>query len=195
MVCTKLIKLSAKVTRPMTLEEVFTQYERLLHKFSAKWDSLYEHDELFQTASIGLIKAYNSYDINKGYSFSTYLGRVANNEILMFNRRSRKYISMESTEKVVCIDKDNNELVLMDLLADETNYEELALDNIDKENLPLKIRTLLNSLGKREKDIITCIFFQGLKQQEVSRKLGLAQSYVSRIMQRGLKKMKDNYEQ
>jgi RNA polymerase sporulation-specific sigma factor len=179
----------------MTLEEVFNQYERLLHKLSCKWDRLYEHDELFQTASIGLIKAYNSYDINKGYSFSTYLGRVVNNEILMFNRRSRKYINMESTEKVVCIDKDNNELVLMDLLADETNYEGLVLDSVDKEKLPLKIRTLLNSLDKREKDIITCIFFQGLKQQEVSKKLGLAQSYVSRIMQRGLKKMKDNYEQ
>ncbi|AJA50088.1 RNA polymerase sigma-28 factor [Clostridium pasteurianum DSM 525 = ATCC 6013] len=195
MPCTKMIKLTTKISKPMTLEEVFKQYERFLHRLVQKWDNTYEHEELFQVASVGLIKTYKSYDINKGFIFMTYLGRVVNNEILMFNRRQRKYNSNKSMETVIHVDFDGNDLTLSEVITDEINYEEMILDKIDRENLPGKIRILLNSLNEREKDVITCMFFKGLNQGQISKRLGISQSYISRLIQRSLKKMKNNYEQ
>lgn len=195
MLCTKLIKLNTKTSKPMTLEEAFKQYEKFLHKLAHKWSGTCEYDELFQLASIGLIKAYNTYDVAKGFNFMTYLGRVVTNEILQFNRKSRKHAAVQSTETVIHLDKNNNEFTVSEIIADETNYEELVLDKIDKENLPVKIRSLINSLSPREKEVIIYRYIHGLEQKAIGEKLGISQSYISRVIKDGLEKMRKNYKQ
>lgn len=194
MLCTKLIKLNkSDGIKCMTLEEVFKQYERLLHEFANKWHGTYEHEDLFQIASLGLIKAYNAYDINKGFSFATYLGIVANNEILMFNRRSRKYNNNQSMNAIIHVDTDGNDLTVGDTVADEIDYEELVLEKIYLEELPEAINELLSTLTDRERKIITYRFIDGLEQWRIAEKLDISQSFISRVIQKSLKKLKDNY--
>lgn len=86
------------IIKSLTLEETFYQFKNFLHsradKFGFDSQVLYEnanisHDDAFQVASVGLIKAYNTYNPEAGIMFITYLSTVVDNEILMFMRKQK----------------------------------------------------------------------------------------------------------
>ena len=147
-------------------------------------------DDLISIGTIGLIKGIDSYSINKGVKLTTYAAKCAENEILMYFRSNKKYNNNISLEDIIGHDKDGGDITLMDVLKENSINIENTIEFKDN------IRSLskyLNVLNKRELEIIKMRY--GLlneeekTQKEISKKLHISRSYVSRIEKRALIKM------
>ncbi len=153
-------------------------------------------DDLVSIGTIGLIKAINTYDIDKNIKLSSYASRCIENEILMHFRNLRKSAQDVSLNDTIDTDKDGNPLTLMDILADDSNID----DDIDtKLNLQVLQRYIDTTLTDREREII--IYRYGLlgvdplPQRELAKRLNISRSYISRIEKKALGKLRNRFEQ
>ena len=154
-----------------------------------------DYDDLISVGVIGLIKAINTFDINKAQRLSSYAATCVQNEILMMFRSSRKSRQDVSLNEVFDTDKDGNNLVLMDVIA-------VNDDIVDRLDIKLKSELLdryINEvLDEREKTVIFLRY--GLNctdertQREIADMLNISRSYVSRIETKALKKLKKRFE-
>ncbi len=148
-------------------------------------------DDLISIGTIGLIKAISTYNPNKGTKLATYAARCIENEILM-TIRSNKKIRMEySLQDPIGVDKEGNEISLLDILGTDTDE---VLDQVDLRLQTKKLYRCINRVLKnREKLIIELRY--GLidgefrTQREIANILGISRSYVSRIESRAIKKL------
>src|SRR5690606_26420975 len=148
-------------------------------------------DDLISIGTIGLIKAISTYDRKKGTRLATYAARCIDNEILMTIRSDKKVKSEGSLQEPIGIDKEGNEISLIDILG--TDIDEV----INEVDLKLQINKLYRKINKvlkeREKTIIELRY--GLAdgvcktQREIAGMLGISRSYVSRIEKRAIKKL------
>jgi RNA polymerase sporulation-specific sigma factor len=150
-----------------------------------------ESDELISIGTVGLIKAIDSYDLSKGTRLATYAARCIENEILMLIRNNKKIKGEVYLQDPIGIDKEGNEISLMDVLSsDEDSVVEIVENRIEVKKLYQEID---NCLKGREKIIIQLRY--GLlngkpkTQREIALHLGISRSYVSRIEKRALKKL------
>ncbi len=152
-------------------------------------------EDLTSIGSLGLIKAVNSFKPSKNIKFATYASRCIENEILMYLRKqSNKNIDI-SIDDALSIDSDGNELNLIDVLYTE---EYTAGNEIEQESEKQILWESINSLESREKEIILMRFgLNGVPektQKEVADKIGISQSYISRLEKRIFKKLKKEIE-
>ena len=165
---------------------------RLVAHIAKKYNNSNEdQDDLISIGTIGLIKAIETYNIDKGTRLATYASRCIENEILMNIRTNKKNKVQVSLQDPIGTDKEGNEISLIDVLGTDIDY---ILDQVE---LNVQISKLYEKvdkiLTKREKEIVllrygltTC----GYKtQREIAEKLELSRSYVSRIEKRALKKL------
>jgi len=148
-------------------------------------------DDLISIGTVGLIKAIDSFDCNKGTRLATYAARCIENEILMLIRNNKKTKSEVYLQDPIGIDKEGNEISLMDVLSsDEDSIIEVVENKIQIKKLYSKINS---SLVGREKLVIEMRY--GLvdgkpkTQREIAKILCISRSYVSRIEKRALKKL------
>ncbi|MBE3596569.1 MAG: RNA polymerase sporulation sigma factor SigK [Hydrogenibacillus sp.] len=164
---------------------------RLVAHVVKKFDLTHEdYDELIQIGSYGLIKAIDTFQPEKGTKLATYASKVVENEILMYLRSKKKSRKDVSLHDPVGVDKEGNEITLIDVLAsEEEEVEEQVHQQIEQE----KILRYLHVLDDREKDVIARRFgLSGEREQtqrEVAKALGISRSYVSRIEKRALHKL------
>lgn len=154
-----------------------------------------DQDDLVSIGTIGLIKAINTFDMDKNIKLSSYASRCIENEILMHFRNLKKSSQNVSLEDAVDIDKDGNTLKLMDLLSIDDDFA----DNLDKKlNLQKINKYLTETLTKRELQIINMRYglngSKPLTQREVSSIMDISRSYVSRIEKKALEKLKERYD-
>lgn len=154
-----------------------------------------DQDDLVSIGTIGLIKAINTFDMDKNIKLSSYASRCIENEILMHFRNLKKSSQNVSLEDAVDIDKDGNTLKLMDLLSIDDDFA----DNLDKKlNLQKINKYLTETLNKRELQIINLRYglngSKPLTQREVSSIMNISRSYVSRIEKKALEKLKARYD-
>lgn len=154
-----------------------------------------DQDDLVSIGTIGLIKAINTFDMDKNIKLSSYASRCIENEILMHFRNLKKSSQNVSLEDAVDIDKDGNTLKLMDLLSIDDDFA----DNLDKKlNLQKINKYLTETLTKRELQIINLRYglngSKPLTQREVSSIMDISRSYVSRIEKKALEKLKERYD-
>lgn len=154
-----------------------------------------DQDDLVSIGTIGLIKAINTFDMDKNIKLSSYASRCIENEILMHFRNLKKSSQNVSLEDAVDIDKDGNTLKLMDLLSIDDDFA----DNLDKKLNVQKInKYLTETLTKRELQIINLRYglngSKPLTQREVSSIMNISRSYVSRIEKKALEKLKERYD-
>ena len=154
-----------------------------------------DQDDLVSIGTIGLIKAINTFDMDKNIKLSSYASRCIENEILMHFRNLKKSSQNVSLEDAVDIDKDGNTLKLMDLLSIDDDFA----DNLDKKlNLQKINKYLTETLTKRELQIINLRYglngSKPLTQREVSSIMNISRSYVSRIEKKALEKLKAKYD-
>lgn len=154
-----------------------------------------DQDDLVSIGTIGLIKAINTFDMDKNIKLSSYASRCIENEILMHFRNLKKSSQNVSLEDAVDIDKDGNTLKLMDLLSIDDDFA----DNLDKKlNLQKINKYLTETLTKRELQIINLRYglngSKPLTQREVSSIMNISRSYVSRIEKKSLEKLKARYD-
>ena len=154
-----------------------------------------DQDDLVSIGTIGLIKAINTFDMDKNIKLSSYASMCIENEILMHFRNLKKSSQNVSLEDAVDIDKDGNTLKLMDLLSIDDDFA----DNLDKKlNLQKINKYLTETLTKRELQIINLRYglngSKPLTQREVSSIMNISRSYVSRIEKKALEKLKERYD-
>ena len=147
-------------------------------------------EDLVSIGTIGLMKAINSYNLEKNIKLATYASRCIENEILMFLRKNNKIKTEVSIDEPINTDSEGNDLSLADILGtDNDSIFKHVEENDNKKILEIAIK----KLNDREKMIMQLRYgFNGydeLTQKEVADKLGISQSYISRIE----KKVINNY--
>lgn len=164
---------------------------RLVAHIAKKYSNYGDNDELISIGSIGLIKAIESFKPDKGTQLATYASRCIENEILMTMRTSKKHRSNVSLNEPIGVDKDGNELVIMDMLCDDCSVIEDVENSIMMEKL---LRITKAVLDEREYEIIRLRYGLGgcgaSTQREVAKKFDISRSYVSRIEKKALEKIK-----
>lgn len=164
---------------------------RLVAHIAKKYANYGDNDELISIGSIGLIKAVESFKSDKGTSLATYASRCIENEILMTMRTTKKHRSNVSLNEPIGVDKDGNELVIMDMLESDQNVIEDIENSIMMEKLTAITKSVLD---KREYEIIKMRYglenTGALTQREVAKKFNISRSYVSRIEKKALEKIK-----
>ena len=148
-------------------------------------------EDLVSIGSIGLIKGINTFSSDKNIKLATYISRCIDNEILMYLRKNKKIKNEVSIDQALTYDSDGNELHLEDIIGTD---KDLVSKNIeDKSDRNIMLKEILN-LKPRDRDIMVLRY--GLlgndefTQKEVAEKLGISQSYISRIEKKVIKKLK-----
>lgn len=167
---------------------------RLVAHIVKKYTGAAETDDLLSVGSIGLIKAINTYQEGKGTQLATYTARCIENEILMLLRAGKKHKNNVSLSDPVGVDKDGNELTLIDLLAEK---EDSVFAQVEKSIQREKFVAYLKKfLTEREYMILSLRYGledgTALPQREVAKKLGISRSYISRIEKRAIEKAREN---
>lgn len=148
-------------------------------------------EDLISIGTIGLMKAINTFNIDRNIKLATYASRCIENEILMFLRKSNKIKGEISIDEPLNQDGDGNELLLSDVLGtDEDITSRHIEDEVDKKLL----KESIVKLTPREKYIMELRFgFNDEKektQKEVADMLGISQSYISRLEKKIISKMR-----
>lgn len=147
-------------------------------------------DDLISIGTIGLIKGVDSFNSNKNIRLTTYVARCIENEILMYYRSNKRYQNNVSLNDYIGLDKDGNEISLMDVLA---NNDKDIEEKILEEDMYDELFKYLDILNKREKEIIIYRYglygYNELTQKDIASKLNISRSYVSRIEKRALTKL------
>ena len=142
-------------------------------------------EDLISIGTIGLIKAVETYRSDKNIKLATYASRCIENEILMHLRKRSRERGEVSLDEPINTDWDGNELLLSDVLG--TDGEEVSR-GLEEDAEAELLHDALARLGKREKDIIELRFGLGghseHTQKEVAERMGISQSYISRLEKR-----------
>lgn len=151
-------------------------------------------EDLVSIGTIGLIKAVNTFDPQKKIKLATYASRCIENEILMYLRRNNKTRSEVSFDEPLNIDWDGNELLLSDVMGTEVDVISRPIEEeVDKQLLQLA----MNRLTNREKLIMELRFGidngEEKTQKEVADRLGISQSYISRLEKRIIRRLRKEF--
>ncbi len=178
-------------------EKLIMHNLRLVAHIVKKYYSTFkEQDDLISIGTIGLIKAIDSFNGEKGAKFATYAGKCIQNEILMFFRSQKKLNNETSINESIDFDKDGNPLTYMEILSEDDNILENTYESI---RMNVMMDAIKNALDKREREIIEkrygLINGTELPQREVAKDLGISRSYVSRLEKTALKKIESYMRQ
>ena len=146
--------------------------------------------DLVSVGSIGLIKAVDSYKLDKNIKLATYASRCIENEILMYLRKVNKSINDLSLDDSLSSDDEGNSLTLAEIIPDEKKaYDEIEMK--DQKNYLMKC---ISKLNEREKTIMCMRYglcgYNELTQKEVADSMNISQSYISRLEKKILHKLK-----
>lgn len=151
-----------------------------------------ETDEMISVGIVGLVKAVNTYNFEKGSRLATYAARCIDNELLMLMRGDRKLSREVSLYDPIGTDKEGNEITLLSILKHE---DEDIIDQLDKKQSLRKLSKILSKvLTPREYFVV--IRRYGLyghhetTQRELAEQLNISRSYVSRIEKKALEKLR-----
>lgn len=150
-------------------------------------------EDLISIGTIGLIKAINTFRADKQIKLATYASRCIENEILMFLRKSNGAKNEISLDEPLNVDYDGNELLLGDILGTENDYVYKSLEETEDKKM---IARAVAKLNQRDRQIIELRYGMNrggreLTQKEVADKLGISQSYISRLEKRIIVQLKD----
>jgi len=153
-------------------------------------------DDLLSIGTIGLIKAINTFDPDKGNKLGTYAAKCIDNELLMMLRGEKKRNREVSLNEPIGMDKEGNAISFIDVLEEKS---ENAQSNIELSEDIVCLRRFVDTvLSKREKEIITLRYGlsgdRPLTQKTIGTMFGISRSYVSRIEKRALEKLKKAFD-
>ena len=148
-------------------------------------------EDLISIGTIGLIKAISTYRLDRNIKLATYASRCIENEILMHIRKIAGQKAEVSLDEPINMDYDGNELLLSDVLGTD---EDVILRPLE-DDVDIKVlRQALRQLPDREREIVAMRFgLEGRKeltQKEVAQKMGISQSYISRLEKRIMLRLK-----
>ncbi len=169
---------------------------RLVAHIVKKYQSTDDVSDLISIGTIGLIKAINTFDTNKGSRLATYAARCIDNELLMMLRAKKKTSREISLYDPIGNDSEGNEINLLDIL--ESNEKDICEQIELKDDTKKLYEYFCNVLTQREQQIIKLRY--GLfgshetTQKEIADSLGISRSYVSRIEKKALEKLLKRFQ-
>ena len=151
-------------------------------------------EDLISIGTIGLMKAINSYKLDKNIKLATYASRCIENEILMYLRKNNKIKTEISIDEPINTDSEGNDLSLADILGTDNDSIFKSVEENDNKKILIEA---IKKLNNREKTIMQLRYgFNGLDeltQKEVADKLGISQSYISRIEKKVINSLKKDF--
>lgn len=151
-------------------------------------------EDLISIGTIGLIKAIGTYRLDKNIKLATYASRCIENEILMYIRKISSQKAEVSLDEPINMDGDGNELLLSDVLGTEEDLIQRPME--DYVDLCV-LRKLVKELPDREREIIQMRYgLDGrteLTQKEVAERMGISQSYISRLEKRIMQRLRKDF--
>lgn len=186
--CLMKIKEGNAQARDRLIEHNLRLVAHIVKKFNSPYS---EQDDLISVGTIGLIKAVNSFDINKNIRFATYASKCIENEILMYFRQQKKSSQDFSINDPIETDSEGNPITLMEIVK----VDDTIADDIDLEIKIEKLKKCIAQLkDEREKTIIVLRYGMNgakpLTQKETAKLLGISRSYVSRIEKKTLAELR-----
>ncbi|SDB87674.1 RNA polymerase, sigma 29 subunit, SigE [Pelagirhabdus alkalitolerans] len=152
-------------------------------------------EDLISIGTIGLIKAVNTFNLEKKIKLATYASRCIENEILMYLRKTNKLKSEVSFDEPLNVDWDGNELLLSDILGTEHDIIEKDIEKTVDKTL---LKKALNELNEREKQIMELRFGlvgqAEMTQKDVAELLGISQSYISRLEKKIIRRLQKSFQ-
>ena len=149
-------------------------------------------EDLISIGTVGLIKAINTFRVDKSIKLATYASRCIENEILMYIRKNAGQRCEVSIDEPLNVDWDGNELLLSDVLGSE---EDGVAYELEQKEERMVVRRAVSALEPRERELIELRYgLRGgdeLTQKEVADLLGISQSYISRLEKRILLRLRD----
>jgi RNA polymerase sporulation-specific sigma factor len=166
---------------------------RLVVYLSKKYDNTgLDLEDLVSIGTIGLIEGVNTYKLDKNIKLATYASRCIDNEILMFLRKNKKRKGEVSFEDSLSYDAEGNELHLEDILGTE---KDVITKKIEDKELEKLLYQEIDYLKDRDKQIMILRYGlynnEDLTQKEIASKLGISQSYISRIEKKVIKRLRN----
>lgn len=165
---------------------------RLVVFLSKKYENTnVDLEDLVSIGTIGLIKAINTYKMDKNIKLATYASRCIDNEILMYLRKNKRRRSEVSFEESLSFDADGNELHLEDVLGTEADIVTKDLESQVERQMLI---TEIEKLDDRDKKIMILRYglngMEEMTQKDVANLLGISQSYISRIEKKVIRRLK-----
>ena len=165
---------------------------RLVVYIARKFDNTgVELDDLISIGTVGLIKAINSFNVEKKIKLATFASRCIENEILMYLRRISRIKGEVSFDEPLNVDWEGNELLLSDILGTDSDVVSRQIELSCEKQI---LSDALKKLSDREKQIMVLRFGltgdRELTQKEVADLLGISQSYISRLEKKIVAKLK-----
>ena len=182
-----------QTARNMLIEHNMRLVDHVVKKYQCQD---YDTEDLLSAGTIGLIKAVNTFDVDKGSRLATYAARCVENEILMLLRAGKKRAKEVSLFEPIGTDKDGETVSLVDVIEMENpkTIDQLILDQDIKE----LYQAFDQKLTENEKQVISMRYglFKGKEhtQREVAGVLGISRSYVSRIEKKAIGKLREEFE-
>ncbi len=177
-------------------EKLISHNLRLVAHIVKKYTNSLEADDLLSVGTIGLIKAIDTFDYDKKVQLSTYAARCINNEILMLIRANKKHKNVISLNSLTTNSDEDKDLELKDVLASD---DEEVFVQVETNIIMQKIKNIIKTrLDDREQAVIKLRYGidceKALTQKEVADKLGISRSYISRIENKTLSIIKEDFE-
>ena len=155
----------------------------------------YDMDDLLSVGTIGLIKAVNTFNVEKGSRLATYAAKCVENEILMMFRAGKKFSREVSIYDPIGTDKDGETVSLLDVL--EAGDREVLETVIIRQDVKILYEAYQENLTEMERTVIRMRYgLFGTKehtQREIAEQLGISRSYVSRIEKRAVGHMREAF--
>ena len=155
----------------------------------------YDMDDLLSVGTIGLIKAVNTFNVEKGSRLATYAAKCVENEILMMFRAGKKFSREVSIYDPIGTDKDGETVSLLDIL--EAGDREVLETVIIRQDVKILYEAYQENLTEMERTVIRMRYgLFGTKehtQREIAKQLGISRSYVSRIEKRAVGHMREAF--
>jgi len=185
-ICLEELQQGSNDARNKLIEHNLRLVAHVVRKYESSGEDL---EDLISIGTIGLIKAINTYNYERGVKLATYAARCIENEVLMHLRNIKKVKQEISIYDPIGYDKEGNEISLIDILTTDNEIVEIVENRMREQ----KIREKIDTLSKRERQVIEMRYgiFSGLKetQRDIAKKLGISRSYVSRIEKRAVHKL------
>lgn len=177
-------------------EPLITHNLRLVVYIAKKFESPGANvEDLISIGTIGLIKAVNTFSVERNIKLATYASRCIENEILMYLRKTSRLRSEVSFDEPLNVDWDGNELLLSDVLGSPENA---VSEGLEAEAEKVALRAAVGRLPGREREIMQLRFgLDGRRehtQKEVADHIGISQSYISRLEKRIIHRLRRDLE-